>query len=190
MSVKTRWNSTFFMLSRIKSFRTEIEILLGDKELVKQYSLVQFVEDDWKQIDKLTEVLEEFFIELVELEYDKKATINCTTCSYMYLFKHCEKMRMTIKGDKIYENIENGLKEAQQILNKYFNKGSLFSYAGMLLDPRLKSTKYEERGWLDDAVYLNKEYVNIIILDFKNIFQNIIAIIQLQYIEQMKYPIE
>lgn len=77
---------------------------------------------------------------------------------------------MITKGDQIYENAESCLKEAQPILNKYYNKEILISYSWMLLDRRLKSSKYEERGWLVDALYLKEKLVNSLILDFENIF--------------------
>lgn len=157
MSNATRWNSTFFMLNRINALRTEIELLLNDGELILQYKIQPITPNEWVQVEILIEILEEFFHELVDVEFEKKATINCTTCSYMFLFKNCQIMKVRIHNEYSFPEIEEGLKDAQSILNKYFNQGSMFCYAGMLLDPRLKDSKYIERGWIEDAHFLNEE---------------------------------
>lgn len=157
MSNATRWNSTFFMLNRINALRTEIELLLNDGELILQYKIQPITPNEWVQVEILIEILEEFFHELVDVEFEKKATINCTTCSYMFLFKNCQIMKVRIHNEYSFPEIEEGLKDAQSILNKYFNQGSMFCYAGMLFDPRLKDSKYIERGWIEDAHFLNEE---------------------------------
>lgn len=90
MSTPTRWNSTFLMLSRLKSLETEVRISHCDKILMKDYKLEPFSDTDWDKIDVLLELLQEFFLETVEIEGSKKITINFTTCSYMYLYNRCD----------------------------------------------------------------------------------------------------
>lgn len=156
--IKTRWNSCFFMLSRLNCLKNEVIKLFGETEVMKAYKINPLTTQEWDQIKLLCEILEMFFLESVELECSKKSTINYTTCSYMFLYSHCSSMKAITEGNELFCCIRKGLIRCQDILNKYFNKGSLFCFAAMLLDPRVKATKYIERGWRSDAEALNIEY--------------------------------
>lgn len=73
----------------------------------------------------------------------------------MLKYSHCCEYNNSIDNVFIQEVFEEGLEKCKAKLTEYFNRGCLFSFAGMILDPRIKMNLYMKEHWneeLDDMI--------------------------------------
>lgn len=78
--------------------------------------------------------------------------------------KHCCTYLENINENELKIKFEEGLRLCKAKLTEYFNKGTLFSYAGMILKPRIKTNIYLKEHW-------NAELIDFIAM-YKNDFIN------------------
>jgi len=126
--VKTRWNSTYFMLERLKRIGP-----INVTEFTNQVKLEDISSEEWKVILILIKFLEPFYLVTKDLEGDKYPTISL---AYPLIFTLMKKVnQFDVAGSPKMEQYKDiVLKQLADRFNQIGSRGKLAT----ILDPRTK----------------------------------------------------
>ncbi|CAB4401720.1 unnamed protein product [Rhizophagus irregularis] len=161
LDVRTRWNSTFFMLDRALNLRDPIDdISLLESELNK----FLISNEEWNIVKELHRVLEKFYKATEYMSTSKYVTLSSSVPIYNKLLDHIEGLldNDDAKYCKI-SIIREAIRKGYEKLRTYYTKtddSDAYTIA-TILDPRLKLNFYIKEKW-------EPEFVD----QAKNIFTN------------------
>ncbi|KAJ5316477.1 hypothetical protein N7476_006784 [Penicillium atrosanguineum] len=149
--VKTRWNSTFLMLRRVKRLRSIFD------PFCIEYDRTDLVldADEWRQIDYLLWITQPFFDFTLELSKTKDATTYHVFRIYNKLFEHLERSMGQLARKKVpwKKTMRKALEAAREKLASYYKQtdtiqGDLYAI-GTMLAPVNKFQFFVTNDWDD-----------------------------------------
>jgi hypothetical protein len=150
--VKTRWNSTFLMLRRIKRLRSIFNPFCIEYDRTD----LMLDADEWRQIDYLLWITQPFFDFTLELSKTKDVTTHHVFKIYNKLFEHLEQSMSQLQRKKVpwKKRMLQALQAAQVKLSNYYSqtdaiRGDLYA-VGTMLAPANKSQFFSTKDWDDE----------------------------------------
>eukprot|EP00474_Spongospora_subterranea_P005608 CRZ06066.1 hypothetical protein [Spongospora subterranea] len=169
LDVRTRWNSTFYMIQRAVKVRCGMQNWLRtDPEIGRaKLGCMQFCQDEWERLERVSCLLEMFENASKLMSGEKYPTLSFVMPIFIELFTFIERQVQIPLDDPML----GPLNAAHAVLAKYysFTDDSHYYLLAVLLDPRFK-TKYLKRkgfdidypGLIEQTVVLLKDLVKAI----------------------------
>ena len=151
--VKTRWNSTFDMLTRALRLQAYIEQWISLPTTESKYSQLWPSQEEWAQVQEATIFLKPLSDYTHAISTGQHATIHNAFFIYNDIFDHIDKQRKRIR--KLPANTAwaagflTATKGCQQMFQKYYSrteKQSLMYNLATILDPSKKLALYADWG--------------------------------------------
>lgn len=150
LSVPTRWNSEYLMLSRLEYLkRAALELFdLLRIAKTKGEKLPDIDDEDWELVSELVLQLELFHEMTTLISGQKYITFSASIPMFDMAKKHLEQfltaLASNVKLDTdVIDNLKEGVTNALQKLNSYEAVKSEFAIAAVVLDPRLNISYYK-----------------------------------------------
>jgi len=151
--VKTRWNSTFEMLTRALRMQCYIEQWIALATTENKYSELWLSQEEWTQVQEATIFLRPLSDYTHAISTGQHATIHNAFFIYNDIFDHIEKQRRRIRKLPASTSWAPGFLDAtkacQRIFQKYYSKTekqSLVYNLATILDPSKKLSLYMDWG--------------------------------------------
>lgn len=131
LDVKTRWNSTYWMLTRCIEFRKPFQATLQSISSLKKFILDEI---EWKKVEEITKLLNLFREATEMLSTQSSPTLSSTSSVYSVLFDHLDKSTMKTRPTKTSTHEEDwfqrAVKAGKDKLHKYYPTADGLSYIG------------------------------------------------------------
>ncbi|CAG7826066.1 unnamed protein product [Allacma fusca] len=148
---QVRWNTGYFMLTRLMEMREPYKSLLRSE---KQLSSFQLEEHEWDLISEMITFLKPFYEMTLHLSKAKQPSMTLSAAIYMELYKHLESYN---SRSNLPKEMMVAAKAACEKLNKYYPESDGLVYIlGLLLDPRCKLEWYKSVGIDTQTIRKNK----------------------------------
>lgn len=157
LDVKTRWNSTYDMITRALELKQPLSLLM-DELCRENADLFSLDNSDWDFFKELTFLLSPFKEVTKRISGQQYATFNNVLPLYNYLMDHCEENRTKYLNwsegitRSPYRSITNSCDILKDLIkattaayakfDKYYNIQSDYAIAALVLDPRLNVSYY------------------------------------------------
>ena len=153
--VRTRWNSTFEMLTRALRLQVCIEQWISLPTTENKYSELWLSQQEWAQVQEATIFLKPLSDYTHAISTGQHATIHNAFFIYNDIFDHIEKQRKRIRKLPASTSWAPGFlsatKACRQVFQKYYSrteKQSLVYNLATILDPSKKLSLYQDWGHL------------------------------------------
>jgi hypothetical protein len=147
--VKTRWDSTTYMLIRYRRLRQAVEAMV-EREHIRWFRLS---EEEWKAVDYLISLAKPFNFATILISTTKGPTVHMVFLLYAMLFNMLEdaKRKLSRKDAAWKVDIRNALNASYDKLRKYYTAttgplGELYGHA-ILLSPHVKGAFFKSGIW-------------------------------------------
>jgi hypothetical protein len=151
--VKTRWNSTFEMLTRALRLQSYIEQWIALSTTEEKYAELWLSKGEWAQVQEAIVFLKPLSDYTHAISTGQHATIHNAFFIYNDIFDHMEKQRKRIRKRAGITTWASGFlsatKECQRTFRKYYSrteKQSLIYNLATILDPSKKLSLYADWG--------------------------------------------
>jgi hypothetical protein len=157
--VRTRWNSTFLMLRRVKRLRVYI------MKFCDQFNCEDLALDDdqWRQIDYLLCLTKPFFDYTLALSKTRDVTSHLVFQIYNLLFEHLERSKMQLQRKRVVwkKQMLTSLEASHSKLSEYYEqtdhmRGHIYAVCTML-SPDSRFQFFLSDDWAD-AKELRDQY--------------------------------
>jgi hypothetical protein len=157
LDVKTRWNSSYDMITRALELKQPLSLLTD--ELSRENSdFISLDTSDWDIFRELSLLLRPFKQVTERISGQHYATFNTVLPLYNFLMDHCDEnrtkylnwsegaarspYRTIISTSDILKDLIQATKAASKKFDKYYNIQSDYAIAALVLDPRLNVSYY------------------------------------------------
>ncbi len=147
MDVRTRWNSTFYMLQRALRLRPAIDSWLESHPVIGKARLgnLQFTDNDWVLLDEVCKLIHRFEKATTKTSAAKYPTLNLVVPLYIELIMFVDNSINSLNED---HELKKPLFAVKKVLQKYFSftNNSAYYLLSVLLDPRFKKAYFDSRN--------------------------------------------
>jgi hypothetical protein len=163
IDVRTRWNSTYFMIERARELRIPLSNLAK-----LNINLPRLSDEEWELLGVVARLLSIFDQATRKLSAVNYPTLNRAVPIYNYLFNNLEDFRDACDGKTSLREtaaiisqcspvvkgaLKNAIQAAYDKLCEYYGKTWADMYAiAVILDPRYKTNYYRLNDWEEDHV--------------------------------------
>jgi hypothetical protein len=166
--VRTRWNSTFLMLSRAKKLQSIIDQYCTTHQYV-QFKLDQ---EEWRQIEYLLLITKPFFDYTTILSKTNDVTVHSIFSIYNELFNHIDVSEKQLKRKAVpwKKQMLRALQAARKKLAKYYKAtdieahGDIYAIA-TILSPSKKLQYFTNKDWKGEIDFV-KQYRKVLEKEF------------------------
>lgn len=191
--VRTRWNSTFLMLSRARKLQSVFDQYCTTHQYV-QFKLDQ---EEWRQVEYLLLITKPFFDFTNVLSKTRDATVHHVFSIYNSLFSHLENAEKKLKCKAIpwKKRMLQALRAAKAKLSKYYSAtdnepyGIIYAIATILY-PSKKLRYFDNADWRGGEVDFMNHYHEILQKEFTRYQQQVIPATELAEVQASTYPAE
>lgn len=162
--VKSRWDSTSYMLTRYRLLKSDLKTFLHNEA-----PYLQLKRAEWSQVEYLIDIVKPFCAFTQLIGATKTPTIHQVFKVYERLFNHLDDAKDRLQKKRVPWKVEmrDSIDEAWKKLSKYYQKtqtslGGLYGKA-ILLDPKTKDEIF--RSW-DEATDWTAHYWDLLRKDF------------------------
>ena len=139
LDVKTRWNSTFYMIERLIEQKRAVEYWLSTNPECGKIKMgyLKPSDDEWKLLEEIMIHLKVFEESSRLLSGSKYPTLSLVMPAYIELFTYIENQ---MSRDEVSQMVKEALTDSHSILSKYYNftDDSVYYLGSVILDPRFK----------------------------------------------------
>jgi hypothetical protein len=159
--VRTRWNSTFLMLTRARKLQSYFD----EYCTTNQYAHFKLNKEEWRQVEYLLLVTKPFFDFTNVLSKTRDCTVHHIFSIYNRLFTHLEEAEKKLRYKRVRwkKSMLQALQLAQKKLSKYYsatdNSPHGITYAlATILYPSKKLRYFDNEDWRGGDIDFMKQY--------------------------------
>lgn len=175
--VRTRWNSTFLMLSRARKLKS----IFDEYCAMHQYVQFKLDQEEWRQVEYLLLITKPFFDFTNVLSKTRDVTVHHVFSIYNRLFTHLEDAEKKLKRKAVpwKKRMLQALRAAKEKLSKYYSAtdnepyGIIYAIATILY-PSKKLRYFDNADWRGGKVDFMKHYREILQKEFTRYQQQVI----------------
>jgi ribosomal protein S15P/S13E len=188
--VRTRWNSTFLMLSRAKKLQSIIDQYCTTHQYV-QFKLDQ---EEWRQIEYLLLITKPFFDYTTILSKTNDVTVHSIFSIYNELFNHIDASEKQLKRKAVpwKKQMLRALQAARKKLAKYYKAtdtgahGDIYAIA-TILSPSKKLQYFTNKDWKGEIDFV-KQYRKVLEKEFVRYQQELSGSTELVEVDSILVP--
>jgi hAT family C-terminal dimerisation region len=141
IDVKTRWNSTFFMIERAEFLKVPLLSLCSSKKKLNSYIVC---ESEWNILKKVQILLRKFHQVTLRASQSNDSTISGYIPTFHWLMDSIDDFKKNNEG-----SLQNAAAVARQKLMKYLPtiQTSPVTFIATILDPKLKLNYFKEQKY-------------------------------------------
>ncbi|OXA46906.1 putative AC transposase [Folsomia candida] len=147
IDVKTRWNSTYLMITRAQQLKIPIIVFCTTEPKFQNYLLT---DEDWRALDCLQQVLQHFDRATQHLSMSRNVTISSVVPMFDWLN---DKLKSYVEGS-CNPALKSACSKALDKLQKYFPcpDADILLFVAVVINPAFKLQYFKEHSWDNRAI--------------------------------------